>query len=161
MNKLIELEKYSTGKNKMTYVMVPSNHPIYFFPLNLEDRAEFIKNKVHEVLTSAGKDAAEATAMIDESTREVILLNNEGVRKAEAGELAEAIELLCQAANRLPNNMQIVGNAALVIALDLERNGANPDKLVKCLKYREALIQKSPDHPKLAQIDGLLKQLKQ
>ena len=122
---------------------------------------EFIKNKVHEVLTSAGKDAAEATAMIDESTREVILLNNEGVRKAEAGELAEAIELLCQAANRLPNNMQIVSNAALVIALDLERNGNNPDKLVKCLKYREALIKKSPDHPKLVQIDGLLKQLKQ
>ena len=27
MNKLIELEKYSKGKNKMTYIMVPSNHP--------------------------------------------------------------------------------------------------------------------------------------
>jgi DNA-binding response OmpR family regulator/lipoprotein NlpI len=126
---------------------------------NHED--ESIKDKVHAVLTAAGKDASEATAMIEASTQEVILLNNDGVRKAQAGQLEEAIELLCQAANRLPNNLQIVSNAALVIALDLERNGSNPDKLGRCLSYRDALIKKSPDHPKLAQIDGLLKLLKQ
>jgi len=124
---------------------------------NHED--ETIKNKVHDVLLAAGKDASEATAMIEETTQEIILLNNDGVRKAQAGELAEAIELLCQAANRLPNNLQIVGNAALVIALDLVRNGNKPDKLAKCLHYRDGLINKSPNHPKLEQIDGLLKQL--
>ena len=126
---------------------------------NHED--ESIKDKVHAVLTAAGKDASEATAMIEESTQEVILLNNDGVRKAQAGQLEEATEMLCQAANRLPNNMQIVGNAALVIALDLVRNGSAQDKLDKCLRYREALIKKLPNHPKLAQIDELLKQLKQ
>lgn len=126
---------------------------------NYED--ESVKDKVHAVLTSAGKDASEASAMIEASTQEIILLNNDGVRKAQAGQLEEAIELLCQAANRLPNNLQIVSNAALVIALDLERNGNNPDKLGKCLHYRDSLIKQSPDHPKLAQIDGLLKQLKQ
>ncbi|MFA6015525.1 MAG: response regulator [Gallionellaceae bacterium] len=124
---------------------------------NHED--ESIKSKVHDVLVAAGKDTSEATAMIEQSTQEVIKLNNEGVRKAESGELAEAIELLCQAANRLPNNLQIVGNAALVIALDLVRNGNKPDELAKCMHYRDALINKSPNHPKLAQIDGLLKQL--
>lgn len=126
---------------------------------NHED--ESIKDKVHAVLTAAGKDALQATAMIEASTQEVILLNNDGVRKAQAGQLEEAIELLCQAANRLPNNLQIVGNAALVIALDLVRNGSTPDKLGKCLYYRDALIKKSPNHPKLTQIDDLLKQLKQ
>lgn len=124
---------------------------------NQEDEA--IKSKVHEVLTAAGKDAAEATEMIEASSREVILLNNEGVRKAEAGQLEEATKLLCQAADRLPNNVQIVGNAALVIALDLVRNGNKPDKLVDCLQYRDGLVKISPNHPKLAQIDGLLKQL--
>lgn len=125
---------------------------------NNHENASII-SKVHDVLTAAGKDATEASAMIEESTQEVILLNNEGVRKAEAGQLEEAIELLCKAANRLPNNLQIVGNAALVIALDLERNGNDPAKLAKCLRYRTALIKKSPDLPKLVQIDGLLKQL--
>jgi hypothetical protein len=97
--------------------------------------------------------------MIEASTQEVILLNNDGVRKAQAGQLLEAIELLCQAANRLPNNLQILSNAALVIALDLVRNGNTPDKMGKCINYRNLLIKKSPSHPKLAQIDDLLKQL--
>lgn len=124
---------------------------------NHED--DLIKSKVHDALIAAGKDAAEATAMIEESTQEVILLNNDGVRKAEAGQLSEAIELLCQAANRLPNNLQVVSNAALVLALDLVRNGKRPETMEKCLFYRTALINKSPNHPKLLQIDGLLKQL--
>jgi DNA-binding response OmpR family regulator len=125
---------------------------------NHEDEA--IKDKVHEILTAAGKHASEATAMIDASAKEVIQLNNEGVIKAEAGQLAEAITLLCQAADRLPNNVQIVGNASLVIALDLSRNGNDPAKLGRCMHYREELIKKSPNHPKLTQIDSLLKQIK-
>ncbi|MDP2804496.1 MAG: response regulator, partial [Gallionellaceae bacterium] len=125
---------------------------------NHEDEA--IKGKVHAVLTAAGKDHSEATAMIEASAQEVILLNNDGVRKAQAGQLAEAIELLCQAANRLPNNLQIVSNAALVTALDLVRNGNTPDKFEKCIFYRNSLVKKAPSHPKLAQIDDLIKQLK-
>ena len=41
-DKLAELEKYSTGKNKITYLIVPSNHPDYPFPYNLEDRKNYI-----------------------------------------------------------------------------------------------------------------------
>jgi len=43
-NRLLYLEKYSTKKdnNKFTYLIIPSNHPEYPFPLNLEDRAEYI-----------------------------------------------------------------------------------------------------------------------
>ena len=50
MDKLIELEKYSKGKDKKTYIMIPSNHPKYLFPLNLEDRLEYIKTKVLNIL---------------------------------------------------------------------------------------------------------------
>jgi CheY-like chemotaxis protein/Flp pilus assembly protein TadD len=119
-----------------------------------------IKGKVHAVLVAAGKDASEASALIEASAGEVIALNNEGVRHAQAGKLDEAIALLSEAANRLPNNLQILGNAALVIALDLVRNGRDPAKLAICLGYREALTKKSPNHAKLEQIDGMLKQLK-
>ena len=51
MNKLIELEKYSTGKNKITYIMVPSNHPTLKFPLNMEDRVEFLKTNINKILS--------------------------------------------------------------------------------------------------------------
>jgi superfamily II DNA or RNA helicase len=50
-DKLIELEKYSKGKNKMTYIMVPSNHPTLKFPLNLEDRMEYIKSNTNKILS--------------------------------------------------------------------------------------------------------------
>lgn len=39
-------EKYSTGKNKMTYIMIPVNHPEYQFPYNLEDRVEYVINEI-------------------------------------------------------------------------------------------------------------------
>jgi hypothetical protein len=49
-DKLLFLEKYSTTKkkNKMTYVIVPSNHPKYKFPYNLEDRKDHIINGIKE-----------------------------------------------------------------------------------------------------------------
>jgi len=48
-DKLLELEKYSTGKNNMTYVIIPANHPTFKFPLNLQDRIEHIKNNVKKL----------------------------------------------------------------------------------------------------------------
>lgn len=116
-----------------------------------------VQERVREVFAAAGKGAAEAGDMIESSAREVIQINNEGVRKAEAGQLEEAIELLSRAADRLPNNLQIVGNAALAWALDLVRNGSTPEKMQVCLKYRQWVIDKDPMFPKLTQIDGLLK----
>lgn len=43
-NKLFDMEKYSTSKNKnkKTYLIIPANHPIIPFPLNLEDRIKYI-----------------------------------------------------------------------------------------------------------------------
>lgn len=47
-NALLLLEKYATtkDKNKMTYVMIPKNHPTFEFPYNLEDRVQHIINKL-------------------------------------------------------------------------------------------------------------------
>ena len=47
-DKLYDLEKYSTSKdkNKMTYLIIPANHPIIPFPLNLEDRIKNILNEI-------------------------------------------------------------------------------------------------------------------
>lgn len=118
-----------------------------------------LHGRVHDVLAASGKNPAEAHAIIQASVREVVHINNEGVRKAEAGELTEAIELLSSAADRLPDNMQIVSNAALVLALAQVRLGRDPIRLKACMGYRQRLIEKAPEHPKLAHIDSLLKQI--
>ena len=51
-NRLLHLEKYSTSKegNKVTYIIIPKNHPEYPFPYNLEDRVKFILNKLKQKL---------------------------------------------------------------------------------------------------------------
>lgn len=53
-DKLLELEKYSTDKNKdkLTYVIIPFNHPHYQFPYNLEDRTKFIIEKINSSIKS-------------------------------------------------------------------------------------------------------------
>ncbi len=48
-DKLLLLEKYSTGKDKKTYMMVPINHKIYQFPYNLEDRTEHVKHIIQKI----------------------------------------------------------------------------------------------------------------
>jgi vacuolar-type H+-ATPase catalytic subunit A/Vma1 len=47
-DKFLELEKYSTGKNKITYIMIPTNHPSLPFPYNLDDRVQYIQDKLGE-----------------------------------------------------------------------------------------------------------------
>jgi DNA polymerase III delta prime subunit len=53
--KLLYLEKYSTSKegNKKTYIMIPSNHKLYPFPYNLEDRT---KDRIKKINKLAGRE---------------------------------------------------------------------------------------------------------
>ena len=47
---MLLLEKYGTDKekNKLTYLMIPANHPEFPFPYNLEDRC---KDIIHRLKT--------------------------------------------------------------------------------------------------------------
>jgi superfamily II DNA or RNA helicase len=47
-NKLMMLEKYSTGKDRKTYMIVPFNHPTLKFPLNLQDRSEMVVEQIKQ-----------------------------------------------------------------------------------------------------------------
>ena len=49
-DKLLFLEKYGTSKKKtkMTYMIIPRNHPKLKFPYNIEDRKDHIVNSIKE-----------------------------------------------------------------------------------------------------------------
>jgi hypothetical protein len=71
--RLLYLEKYSIAKNgdKKTYTIIPSNHPKYPFPLNLEDRIEWIKTILGEKIPgSFGMDIKEKKGGIFEDVRD-------------------------------------------------------------------------------------------
>ena len=51
-DRLLYLEKYSTGKDNITYMIIPYNHPKYIFPYNLEDRIRYVKDRFNEYQNS-------------------------------------------------------------------------------------------------------------
>jgi hypothetical protein len=48
--KLIFLEKFSLDNEKKTFIIIPSNHEEYEFPLNLQDRVDYIQDKLRKKL---------------------------------------------------------------------------------------------------------------
>lgn len=115
-----------------------------------------LQTKVKMVCALAGKKPEESSALIQDSAKEIIKINNEGVRKAQAGEFNEAIALISDAAQRLPNNLNIISNAALIFAVSYANSG-DQAQLKQCLELRQRVASKSPSHPKLPQIDSMLK----
>ena len=53
LNKLLQLEKYSTGPNKLTYIKLPIKHHTYLFPYNIEDRIEYLNTKIKHIFTES------------------------------------------------------------------------------------------------------------
>ncbi|HSH71621.1 MAG TPA: response regulator [Methylophilaceae bacterium] len=116
-----------------------------------------LQGKVKMVCAMAGKDMTASNIMIEESAKEIIRINNDGVRKAQAGEYEEAIKLITAAAQRLPNNMNIVSNAALILAASIANRHGDENTMKQCLLFRQKVVAKNAAHPKLAQIDMMLK----
>lgn len=98
---------------------------------------------------------AAAKELIERSVKEVISLNNEAVKKAKAGGYTDASQMLIEAAHRLPNNLQIVSNAALSILMDMFVNGFDPGKANQARVFTEAVIRQNKHYPKLAEITAL------
>jgi superfamily II DNA or RNA helicase len=85
-NKLLELEKYSTGKDKKTYMIIPYDHPVYSYPLNLEDKIEYIRNSLgseltYDKTTKNGKPSYVLTVKNDERLDKKILKKYDFVLK--------------------------------------------------------------------------------
>lgn len=102
-----------------------------------------------------------AKELMDSSAKEIIQLNNEAVGKAKAGDYAMASKMLAEAAARLPNNMQIVSNAAFSLLVDVFMNGMDAAKVREALVLQQAVLSKNSQHPKLTDIAAILAKIKQ
>lgn len=95
-----------------------------------------------------------AKQFIESSVKEVINLNNDAVQKARAGQYAEAATMLTEAALRLPNNLQILSNAALSILMDIFTNGFDASKFIRAKQFQDAVVKQNDQYPKLAEINA-------
>jgi predicted Zn-dependent protease len=114
-----------------------------------------LHGKISGVLREHGL-AERADALVAESMREIVQLNNEAVRRARAGELTAAAEMLVDAAQRLPGNVQIVTNASFALLFDVFTNGLDPAKIRLAQQFQQSAQAQNPKHPKLAEIAELM-----
>jgi hypothetical protein len=84
--RLLFLEKYTEGtKDRFTYMIIPTNHKTYPFPLNLEDRVAHIKESIVDVLPRKVEVAVKRTNNgIFEGTRDKSLARYELTIAADA-----------------------------------------------------------------------------
>ena len=114
-----------------------------------------LHGKISGVLRDHGL-SERADGLVAESIREIVQLNNEAVRRARAGELTAAAEMLVEAANRLPGNVQIVTNAAFALLFDVYTNGLDPAKIRLAQQFQQSAQAQNSKHPKLAEIADLM-----
>lgn len=103
--------------------------------------------------------AEEGERLIKDSVKAAVSLNNEAVMRARAGELAEAAAMLRDAAERMPNNVQILLNAAQAQLTLIARDGWDAEAAGIAEKLIGQARRRNPEHPKLIKVDSLWRDL--
>lgn len=110
--------------------------------------------KARSVFEQAGrKDLAESVAQ--ESRRHVIELVSSGAEKARQGDYQGAVELMTTAVRKLPDNPQVVFNAALAVLKYLENLGWEPRLGEQARSYIDSARRLDPSNPRLTPLGEL------
>jgi DNA-binding NarL/FixJ family response regulator/Tfp pilus assembly protein PilF len=123
---------------------------------NAADEAAFAK--AMSVFEQAGRmELAETVAK--ESRRQVVELVSGGAEKARHGDYQGAVELMTAAARKLPENPQVVFNAAVAVLKYLENLGWD-NKMGELLRgYIEASRRLDPNNPRLQALTNLYQEI--
>jgi DNA-binding response OmpR family regulator/Tfp pilus assembly protein PilF len=137
---------YATGKRSeaeqlMRQVAAENNED-----LHLLDHIASVFEKTGQ--PDAGK------ALLDRVGKEIVDLNNEGVLAAREGDLEGSVQLLIQAAEKVPN-LQFLINAAKAIFTLLEKKGWDAEMAAKGQEYLVRAQRKDPKSPKIASAHAL------
>ena len=124
---------------------------------NNHDDDEFLRN-VEAALNESGISES-ASALISETRKEIITLNNEGVRLVSGGNIEEAIGFFEKAAEGMSGNKAINLNAAKVLIMCMERNGMKTEYVRKTREYLERVKRLDPDYQGLPGLFARLKNL--
>lgn len=113
-----------------------------------------VQNKFHEI----GMDE-EGKELISMTKKEVIQINNNGVRLVEQGKLHEAIESFEKAYSKLPWNKIIIANTAQAILMYLQKNGRNEAMLKKAKTYLDRLYKLDSTYKKIPQLKDMYERM--
>ncbi len=97
--------------------------------------------------------------LIESIKKEIVDLNNRGVKLASSGKLQQAIGLFNEAAEGMPGNRIINLNAAKVMVLYMERSGLDSDTVSNTRRYIERARKLEPDDQTLAKVQEKFQKL--
>lgn len=130
-----QLGDEETGQ-KVVQAFIQNNHDNKKIHLHAEDM--FRKIGLHD----KGKE------IISNSSREVISLNNQAVRMAQAGDLRGSVDLLMQAVAKFQGNTVIVLNAAHAILAYMQTEGWDEALGKSAKEYLATAKKQDPDNQK-------------
>jgi hypothetical protein len=119
---------------------------------NAADQA--VMGKALAVFEQAGKKEL-AEAIAKESRRQVVELVGSGAEKARQGDFSGAVELMTQAASRMPDNPQVIFNAAVAVLKCLENLGWDSRLGEQGKTYIEHARRLDSANPRLMQLGEL------
>jgi len=116
--------------------------------------------KAKSVFEKAGRaDLAESTAKA--SRQQVVDLVSSGAEKAKLGDYKGAVTMMLEAANKLPDNPQVVFNAAVAILKYLENLGWDAQLGSRCRVLVDTARRLDPANPRLSALADLYQQITQ
>jgi DNA-binding NarL/FixJ family response regulator/Flp pilus assembly protein TadD len=114
--------------------------------------------KAMSVFEKAGK-ADLGLALAQESRQQVVDLVGAGAAKAKEGDFRGAVSLMVEAVNKLPDNPQVVFNAAVAVLKCLENMGWDERLGQYSLSLIDTVRRLDPINPKLPALAGLHQQI--
>lgn len=114
--------------------------------------------KAMSVFEKAGR-AELANAIAQESRQAVVELVAAGANKAKEGDYRGAVALMVEAVNKLPDNPQVVFNAAVAVLKCLENMGWEERLGQYALSLIDTVRRLDPVNPKLPALAGLHQQI--
>ena len=114
--------------------------------------------KAMSVFEKAGRPEL-ATSIAQESRQQVVDLVAAGANKAKEGDYRGAVALMVEAVNKLPDNPQVVFNAAVAVLKCLENMGWEERLGQYALSLIDTVRRLDPINPKLPALAGLHQQI--
>lgn len=112
---------------------------------NHEDRAMIAQ--IQGVFAKTGNEEA-GQSLLAQVGREIVELNNRGVLAARSGDIEASVQMLIEAAERVPN-LQFLVNASKAIFTLMARKGWREELAVKGQRYLQLAENKDPKNPRV------------
>ncbi len=114
--------------------------------------------KAMRLLEQAGRGEL-ASRLASQSRHDVAAMVAAGAAQARAGDYRAAVDTMLDAVRRLPDNPQVVFNAAVAVLKHLERDGWDEQLGTRGIELVGTLRRLDPANPKLAALGGLQEDL--